>query len=418
MFAPGCAELVFATAPRPAMLPAGAAFAPGRSRAPLFLTAAALLLAGCSHLPDRAGKGWVAHDTRNTRVYSATKIEHRYAQEWLETAFHAYKHSFFKTVTTRPVEAMFLEAEPGGLTRFYRPNDDPPDAWSIEGMPGGGRIGKNGLIVLTERRNYRGVSEQVAYQMISQAMPNAPVWFRIGFARYLSEYRVHYRGDKYLVCYGSWRRLVPQSHFVSPTPYWTGGRAQTTTSYPGRDVLLPIADVLNADWYDYADDGRRWFDFTAYALVSYLIHGRDAWHASRFNVLLDAFSAGHSTVDALATAYPHLLFDELDEEVTRYARKPSGAYWEQNPDGLCFKIPSAKHAEKVAAKNPVSQADVQAALDDLKRMPLWRGYGSWYPTDVLLARSGRLERTPVPSDATKPPPHEAPNEVKEAADPR
>jgi hypothetical protein len=79
-----------------------------------------------------------------------------------------------------------------------------------------------------------------------------------------------------------------------------------------------------------------------------------------------------------------------------------GVFWEEKPDGLCFTIPSANHATKKTAKSAVAEADVQAALDDLKRMPLWRDYGSWYPTDVLISQSGVLVRTPVPTTPAKP----------------
>jgi hypothetical protein len=352
------------------------------------------LVAGCSHDPHRPAAGWQAHDSRNVRVYSETMIEHEYAQEWLENAFHAYANSFFKDLPLHRLEAMFLQAEPGGLTRFYFPNDDPPVSWALEGMPGGGRIGKDGLIVLTDRRDFRGVSRQVAYQLINQAMPHAPLWLRIGFGQYLSEYRVHYAGNRWKVCYGTWHGFLSPSHYANLGGL--GARPETMRSVPGRDVLVPLADVLDADWYAAGRVGRTWFNFTAYAFVSYLIHGRDAWHASRFAVLLQAFQQGKSTADALATAYPHLLPDELDEALADYVKAPRrGVFWQERPDGVCFPIPPGTHAEKTPARSPIDEADVQAALDDLARMPLWREPGSWYSTDVLLSQSGVLERTKI-----------------------
>jgi hypothetical protein len=364
-------------------------------------------LAGCSYNPRRPGAGWTAHDSRNVRVYSSTLVEHEYPQEWLENAFHAYQNSFFKEQKLKPLEAMFLQVPPGSGTRIYRPNDDPPVAWTLEGMPGGGRIGKSGLIVLTERRDAKGASRQVAYQLIGQAIPKAPVWLRIGFGQYLAEFRVHYRADRrrdpWKVCYGT------QSGFLSPSYYANlgglGSRPQTLRSVPGRDVLIPLSDVLGADWYAYARNGRYWFNFTAYAFVSFLIHGRDSWHATRFPLLLEALGAGLSTADALASAYPHLLPEELDEELSNYVRAPrQGVFWQEKPDGLCFAIPPGDHASAKTAASPVSEVDVQMALDDLRRLPMWRGYASWYPQDVLLSQSGVLERTPVPSVPDQPGP--------------
>jgi len=360
----------------------------------LLLGALAPGAAACSHNPSRPAAGWQAHDSRNVRVYSETLVEHEYAQEWLENAYHAFANSFFKDLPLHPLEAMFLQTEPGGMTRVYTPNDDPPVSWALEGMPGGGRIGKHGLIVLIDRRDNRGVSRQVAYQLIGQAIPHAPLWFRIGFGQYLSEFRVHYAGNRWKVCYGT------QHGFLSPSQYVNlgglGARPQTLRAVPGRDVLVPLGDVLDADWYAAGKVGRNWFNFTAYAFVSFLIHGRDAWHASRFALLLQAFQQGLSTADALAQAYPHLLPDELDQNLADYVQAPrNGVFWQEKPDGVCFAIPPGYHAEKKAARSPVDEADVQAALDDLARMPLWRESGSWYPTDVLLSQSGVLEHTPV-----------------------
>jgi hypothetical protein len=353
-----------------------------------------LLASACTYNPRRPAAGWSAYDTRNVRVYTSTVIEHQYAQEWLETAYNAYRNSFFKDMKLRPLEAMFLQVEPGGMGRLFRPNDDPPASWALEGMPGGGRIGKDGLIVLTERRDYRGTSKQVAYQLIGQAIPHAPLWFRVGFGQYLSEYRVHYKGDRWMVCYGTDKGFLSPTHFANPSGS-LAVRAQTMRNVPGRDILIPLDQVLEADWYR-ARDKAYWFNFTAYALVSYLIHGHDGWHASRFPLLLEAFRQGKSTAEALAAAYPHLLLDELDHEVTEYVRSPrKGVFWAQNPDGLCFRIPSGAYADKKGARSPVAEADVQEALEDLERMPLWRKYGSWYPTDVLQAESGPLKRKPV-----------------------
>jgi hypothetical protein len=301
---------------------------------------------------------------------------------------------------------MFLQVPPGASGRIYLPNDDPPASWALGSLPGGGLIGRGGLIVLTERRDAKGTSRQVAYQLIGQAIPNAPVWLRIGFGQYLSEFRVHYRGDRgrspWKVCYGT------QHGFLSPSYYANlgglGSRPQTQRDVPGRDVLIPLSDVLNADWYEYARNGRYWFNFTAYAFVSFLIHGRDSWHASRFPLLLKALAEGRSTADALAMAYPHLLPDEIDEELANYVRSPRrGIFWQEKPDGLCFEIPSGNHAAQKTAASPAAEADVQAALDDLKRLPVWRGYASWYPSDVLLSQSGVLERTRVPTTPEKAP---------------
>jgi hypothetical protein len=359
------------------------------------------LASACSHNPHRPALGWRAHDSRNVRVYSETLVEHEYAQEWLENAFHAYANSFFKDLPLHRLEAMFLQSEPGALTRFYYPNDDPPVSWALEGMPGGGRIGKDGLIVLADRRDFRGVSRQVAYQLINQALPHAPLWLRIGFGQYLSEYRVHYAGDRWKVCYGTWRGFLSPSHYANLGGL--GARPQTIRSVPGRDVLVPLADVLNADWYAAGDIGRTWFNFTAYAFVSFLIHGRDSWHASRFAVLLQAFQKGLSTADALATAYPHLLPDEFDELLAEYVKAPRrGVFWQELPDGVCYPIPPGDHAAKKPSSVPVDEGDVQAALDDLSRMPLWREPGSWYSTDVLLSQSGVLTPTKVKPAPEKP----------------
>src|SRR5262245_15123372 len=106
-----------------------------------------LAAGGCTHAPWNPYRGWGASKSANVTVYTDALMEHRFSQEWLEQSYSAYQ-AFFPNVPAKPVDVVFLHTDPQGLKRFYRPNDAPEAAWTVEALPSNGRIGRDGLIVL------------------------------------------------------------------------------------------------------------------------------------------------------------------------------------------------------------------------------------------------------------------------------
>ena len=357
--------------------------------------AVASLLGGCAHqgLP----KGWAVSRTQHVKVYTDAWIEHEYMQEWLELSHMAYQ-ALFPDVKTGTVDAVWLKQEPGG-TRWYTPNDDPQAGWTLETMPSGGRIGRDGLIVLERREEYsvgpNGFSAhsvrdenlakiQMAHLFIMKAVPMAPLWLQVGLARYMAKYRVHYHGDWAEACFGS---------VVFDEPIRAAEEGRT-----GRRVTIPVSELTTTDWYGYDRKKRYWYEYTAYAFVHYLIHGEKGFNKGRFPKLLAALREGKSTEEALALAYPHILPEEWDDKLEVYVRpKEARAMIAENPfipQGMCLRIPSVKEAERKPTRAPADPYEVEMMLDDLDRVDPFHRHSSWMPHDVVEAEAAKRPRGP------------------------
>jgi hypothetical protein len=352
---------------------------------PLLAALASSLLLACTHAGST--HDWQLNRSKNVALYTDAKLEHEFIQEWLELS-HAAMQAFFPAVSTGTVEAVWLQNEPGAGTRFYGPLDDPRAGWTFEGLPSNGRIGRNGLIVLQRRlegwsfrpvRDEDVAKEQMAHLFISRAVPVSPLWLQVGLGRYLQKFRVHRdRSDHWLACFGS--------------PWFDEPMGLGMGTGDGRRVNLGVADIFTADWYQYDRRKRSWYEFTSYAFVHYLLHGK-GMNKERFSVMLKGLRDGQSTEDALAVAYPQVLPEEWDGRIDGHvhtsevhARLANERYL---PQGLCFKIPPALHADKRPARTPVDAQEVALMLGDLERMNPFRRHAGWWPIDIVLAEAAK-----------------------------
>jgi hypothetical protein len=347
---------------------------------------------------------WSVNRSRHVALYTDAKLEHEYIQQWLELS-HAAFQPFFPGVETGTVDAVWLKVEPGTLTRFYAPWDDPRAGWTLETLPSGGRIGKNGLIVLERDLEHRGMSfvgvrnenlakEQMAHLFIMKAVPMAPLWVQVGLGRYLHKFRIHYQGDSWMACFGGDvfdEPMVPVPADVRATrdmPATVGVMAGG-----GRRVNLGIGRILHADWYAYDGSSRRWFEYTAYALIHYLIHGEKGFHRSRFPIFLQALRDGRSSEEALQLGYPHVLDDEWDDRLDAHVRPNEGrsrkAQTPTIPQGLCYRIPPARHAEKKPRREKASAAEIELLLGDLERVDPFRRFAGWWPQEIVNAEAAK-----------------------------
>jgi hypothetical protein len=200
----------------------------------------------------------------------------------------------------------------------------------------------------------------------------------------MSRFRVHYQGSQPAqACFGSVVFDEPiRAH---------GGRS-------GRRVLISVAELTTTDWYGYDKKRRYWYEYTAYALVHYLVHGENGFNKTRFPMLLTALRDGKSTEEALATAYPHVLADEWDDRIDKYAHPREGkAMIAENryiPQGLCLKIPSVKEAERKPERTPADAYEVEIMLDDLVRVDPFRRHSQWFPREIVEAEAAKRPRGP------------------------
>jgi hypothetical protein len=369
---------------------------------------AALASLGASCAGTQNYQNWAESRTRNVTIYTEAKIEHEFMQEWLERSYTAYQ-AFFPDLKPGKVNVVWLKREPGMLTRVFSPFDDPRAGWTLETVPSGSRIGRDGLIVLQRREEYEAApdgfrahsirdeslaKEQMAHLFIMRGLPMAPLWLQVGLGRYMSKYRVHYKDQFYMACFGS--PVFDEPIRMSASE----GRALGN----GRRVAISIDELLNTDWYRYDGSLRYWYEFTAYAFVHYLIHGEKGYNGTRFPLLLQALRDGKDTDEALAVAYPHILPDEWDDKLLRHMR-PSERRTLTGADpnfvhGLCFRIPTEHDADFKPSRSPANPREIQVLLDDLERVEPFRRHGAWLPTDVVEAEAAKHPRKgPAPAPA-------------------
>jgi hypothetical protein len=350
-------------------------------------------LSGC-------GARWVAATSPHVVVYTEARREHEFIQEWLELSFLAYR-AFFPEVAMPTVDAVWLKDEPGSATRIFRPNDDPRAGWTLEGLPSQQRIGRGGLIVLERTSDVQAIRDegvakrQMAHLFVMRAVPTAPLWLQVGLARYLAKFRVHHDGGHWQACFGGAAFDEPPEINLEP-----GARS-------GRRVTTGLDELFRTDWYEYDGSRRYWYEYTAYALVHYLLHGGSGWHRTRFPLFVQALRHGHTAADALALAYPDVLADEWEERLLAHVRPPMGpaflASLPELPQGTCFPVPDAARADERPRRLPVARAEIQALLDDLARVDIFRRHAAWLPRDVVDAEAAKRprRRTPVERERGK-----------------
>src|SRR5262245_20042736 len=142
-----------------------------------------ILVGGCTHAPWHPNQGWAASQSEHVTVFTDALVEHEFSQEWLELSHAAYR-AFLPGVKRDKVDVVWLKSEPGWASRVYGPTDIPRSAWTLESLPGGGPIGRDGLIVL-ETRDANAAATQMAHLFIESAVPKAALWLHVGLAHYM-----------------------------------------------------------------------------------------------------------------------------------------------------------------------------------------------------------------------------------------
>jgi hypothetical protein len=164
----------------------------------------------------------------------------------------------------------------------------------------------------------------------------------------------------------------------------------------GRRVTRALDELLTTDWYEYDRNLRYWYEYTAYALVHFLIHGESGWHQSRFPRFLRALREGSATAEALALAYPDVLDDEWDERLSAHVRPRMGparlAAMPELVQGNCMPVPAAAHAAEKPRRLATQPAEIETLLEDLERVDVFRRHAAWFPRDIVEAEAAKRPR--------------------------
>ena len=245
----------------------------------------------------------------------------------------------------------------------------------------------------------------MAHLFIMKSVPTAPLWLQVGLGRYLQKYRIHYRGNFWLACFGS-----P----VFDEPAWPGmsaGPADTRARVPGAPVTAAGSRCRRRGAV-----GR---------LVRTTMGGTAAGTNTRPTAWSTTSSTGRtactgaasrccSTPSGPARAAPRRSPSPTPTSCPRSgtsaSRPTSGpprsrALIAATPDisqGLCFQIPPAHHADKKPRREKANERDIHVLMTDLQQVDPFRRHSGWWPQDIVEAEASKRKRQPGPRRARRP----------------
>src|SRR5262245_43183436 len=143
----------------------------------LLVAASALAAAGCAHGGIGAADGWSAVKSKHFTVYARYPRETQLLVRDLELAYSSLGSTFFKHVELPRVEVVAFSPEGFEEVLGFRRS-----TVALAAAPGGGAIGKDGLLLTKDDQGHPVVSEALAHLFINRSFASAPLWFHEGFA--------------------------------------------------------------------------------------------------------------------------------------------------------------------------------------------------------------------------------------------
>lgn len=305
-------------------------------------------IAGCTHLPWKPHRGWRSWKAADVTVHTDTISQYEPALEWMQTGFTVYKETFFKGYQIPPVQAVYISSD--SESPFLNNAGTNKSALTLARWPWAEARGGRTLVIVGYSEWQWMYYHQVAHHFIEAAVPNAPLWFHEGLARYLTRiYQVP--GQPQQVCFG---RDPPG----------------VTTR-----VTLPLKDLLNATYREYNESSAPWIGPLAQAFIDFLLHGGGGRLRPGFPDLMRALAAGKNGEAALASVYA-IDFGQLETAFHQHVRSA-------RPPGLVcplgFTVAALTSARPEPTRTPLEEADVRALFESLDKVPDRNGYADFIP---------------------------------------
>jgi hypothetical protein len=327
------------------------------NRAVLTLVSIASLAAGCASTGLNSPDSWHVAKSKRFTMYTATTLSHSETLNGLEYHYASLSSSFF-TKDIGSVDVLFLEHN--DFTDIFGTRRD---FVALHRIPGGGKIGKEGLLVVRPMHDRDNSSaEALTHVFIDRVLPTAPLWFHEGFSAYSrsAEYK---EGDgKRFACFG--RPGATDSHF------------------------MPLDKVFTMSWDEYdGDEARSWYKNTALMLIDFAMHGEGGTHQKAMGAMVEGFLQGKDTATIIKSGFPSLDGPQLSERIINHGKDVLNQ--PATIRGICpiaFPIPPDKVAD--IGDKPVEAADgndIRAVIAAMKTLPRHDdGYPSWYPEAVIV----------------------------------
>jgi len=331
----------------------------------VFLTA---LGTGCASTGLNAPDSWHVAKSKRFTMYTPTTVSHGELLNGLEYHYASLSSSFFRK-DIGSVDVLFLEDVDFVDTFGSRRSNV-----ALHRIPGGGKIGKDGLVIIKGVQGDLGAAEAVTHVFIDRVLPTAPLWFHEGFASYGRSGEYKEGEGRRVACYGAAPANDPR--FAMDARF------------------IPLDKLFAMSWDEYdGEEARAWYKNTAKMLIDFSMHGEDGKRQKAMGAMVEGFLSGQNTAAIIKTGFPDLDVKTLSERViahgTDIANRPS------NVRGLCpigFPIPPEKAAD--VGDHPLTAADgadIRAVIAAIKTLPRRAdGFPGWYPEEIIA----RAEKTP------------------------
>ena len=324
----------------------------------------AVLGTGCGHTVFNSMEGWKAVKTKHFTFYTTTSQLYTTTLVAAEHSYSAMASSYFKSADVGNVEVLFLENDDfGGLMGYKR------SVAVLAKVPGNGKIGQNGLIIMQSDPTGRSAHGALMHLFVQKSLPHAPLWVHEGMAGYAGTMVVMGGGGGQTACFGR-----PMS---------------------GRGSLIPLKELFALDWDQFAEGPRQWYHHTAAVLMDFVLHADKARYRDRLGPMFERVSGGEPAPQVFSAVFPELPLDVLDARISDHQQDL--IHIAGTPvRGRCpmgFDIPAQNIADPEQREiTAVAPADMTELMNALKKLPRRdEGYPAWYPPEV----SARVEAGPA-----------------------
>jgi hypothetical protein len=320
-----------------------------------FLLLSVTLVAGCGHTMFSSVDGWRAVKTKHFTFYTSTRLLYSTTLAAAEHSYSAVASSFFQGADVGNVDVLFLENEDFGALLGYKRH-----VAVLAKVPGNGRIGQNGLVVLQTDPTGRTVHGPLMHLFMQKRVPHAPLWLHEGMAGYAGT-MVVMAGNGQVACFGR-----PMG---------------------SRDPLIPLDQLFTLSWDQFADGPQSWYHHTAAVLVDFILHGDKDSYRPRLDGIVQRVSEGEPAPAVFAAVFPEMTLEALNTRISGHSRDLQ--YISGSPvRGRCpmgFDIPPDNIADPEQRQiTPVPAADMSTLIDAIKKLPRRDdGYPAWYPPEVI-----------------------------------
>jgi len=333
-------------------------------------------------------EGWSTVKTEHFTLYTAGASNHEDVIRALENGYSGFAATpFFKgaAASLGKVDVLFMD-DPDFMDLMGQRRSGA----AIAKVPGDGKIGKDGLLVLRpytlhdmhtdltldsdlkttgdaeSNAGGRAALEMLAHLFILKAFPKAPLWFHEGFAAYLSTMEL--RSDasgQVLSCMG----------FVRSSDAYLGLSKMWELSF--NQVATPAV--------------RGFFRATAYTFIDFVLHGDSDAHRSKMGALLAGIASGDESESVIKHAFEGTPLDALDAAVKSHRNNMAAVMTTKaKARDLCplgvVVPPELKPADvNSPTTSKANPEDVEAVFRALGALPALDESPQYFPPDVTAA---------------------------------